>query len=115
MMTRIQSVPILSTRPRLLRTVAIVSRQPQPEVVDAMLDGVHPDVVFVESIAHAYSQIKRVTPDLVIVCLSSDDVDACRVLSMLRLDSETCRIPVLTCVTAPADGSGVRDSSIFQA
>ena len=71
-----------------------------------MLEALHPDIVYVESIAHAYSEIKRVTPDLVIVCLSSDDLDACRVLSMLRLDSETSRIPVLTCVTASSEGSG---------
>lgn len=34
-----------------------------------------------------------------IVCLSTDDADGCQVLSMLALDNDTARIPVLTFVT----------------
>jgi CheY-like chemotaxis protein len=55
------------------------------------------DVVFVESTAHAYSQVKRLAPDLVVVCLEIDDLDGCQVLSMLMLDSRTREIPVMTC------------------
>jgi DNA-binding response OmpR family regulator len=62
------------------------------------------EVILVESTAHAYSKIKRVLPDLVVVCLSADDVDGCRVLSMLALDSQTSSIPVLTHLTP---GSGL--------
>lgn len=61
------------------------------------------DVVFVESSAHAYSQIKRVRPNLVILCLRLEDPDGFQVLSMLKLDDETRAIPVLTC-TAEYEG-----------
>jgi hypothetical protein len=43
-------------------------------VLEIILETTPCDVVFVESTAHAYSQIKRVTPDLVIVCLEIGDV-----------------------------------------
>jgi CheY-like chemotaxis protein len=114
MMTRIESVHAIPTT-RRLRTIAVVSRHPHQHVLETVLGAVDHDVVFVESIAHAYSQIKRVTPDLVIVCLSSDDLDGCQVLSMLTLDSETSRIPVLTYMTSPSDGLGddAADEDVF--
>jgi len=70
-----------------------------PEILDLLetaLDAGHYDVVFVESSAHAYSQIKRVQPNLVILCVRIDDADGFQVLSMLKLDEETRSIPVLT-------------------
>ena len=71
----------------------------------AMIEGVlaagHYDVVLVESVANAYSHIKRVQPDLVILCVRFDDVDAFRVLSMLKLDGDTRNIPVLTYTVGP--------------
>lgn len=66
------------------------------ELLDTVLEAGHYDVVFVESNAHAYSQIKRVQPDLVILCVRIDDMDGFQVLSMLKLDEETRAIPVLT-------------------
>jgi PleD family two-component response regulator len=67
-----------------------------PELLDTVLDAGRYDVVFVEAIAHAYSQVKRVQPQLVILCVRMDDVEGFRVLSMLKLDAETRSIPVLT-------------------
>ena len=67
-----------------------------PELLDTVLDAGRYDVVFVEAIAHAYSQVKRVQPQLVILCVHMDDVEGFRVLSMLKLDAETRSIPVLT-------------------
>ena len=87
-----------------LRTVAVVSRNPEQQVVGAVMCAVDHDVVVVELTDHAYSHIKQIRPDLVIVCLSGDDVDGCRVLSMLALDRETSTIPVLTHLTSLADG-----------
>jgi two-component system phosphate regulon response regulator PhoB len=69
------------------------------ELIETALDAGHYDIVFVESSDHAYSQIKRVQPDLVILCLRIEDTDGFRVLSMLKLDEETRRIPVLTYTT----------------
>jgi CheY-like chemotaxis protein len=69
------------------------------ELLETVLDAGHYDVVFVESSAHAYSQIKRVRPDLVILCVRMQDGDGLQVLSMLKLDAETRAIPVLTYTT----------------
>jgi len=69
------------------------------ELLETMLDAGHYDVVFVESSQHAYSQIKRVQPNLVILCVRIEDADGFQVLSMLKLDEETRSIPVLTYTT----------------
>ena len=68
-------------------------------LLETVLDAGHYDVVFVESQEHAYSQIKRVQPHLVILCVQIEDRDSFQVLSMLKLDEETRRIPVLTYTT----------------
>jgi len=70
------------------------------DVLEPVLEAGNYDDVFVESSAHAYSQIKRVQPDLVILCLEMDDAEALAVLSMLKLDEETRDIPVVTYTTA---------------
>jgi CheY-like chemotaxis protein len=69
------------------------------EVLETVLDAGHYDVVFVESSARAYSQIKRVQPNLVILCVRIEDLNGFQVLSMLKLDEDTRRIPVLTYTT----------------
>ena len=66
------------------------------DLLESVLDAGHYDVVFVESSEHAYSQIKRVQPNLVILCVRIDAADGFQVLSMLKLDEETRKIPVLT-------------------
>jgi len=79
------------------RTVVIVNGGNQvSELLETAVDAGHYDVVFVESIGHAYSQIKKVQPDLVIISIRMDDADGVRLLSMLKLDPDTRRIPVLT-------------------
>ena len=67
-----------------------------------MLGAVDHDVVLVEPTSHAYSHIKHIRPDLVILCMASDDSAGCQLLSMLTLDRETSRIPVVTHVTEDA-------------
>ena len=77
--------------------VVIVNGTPEIlGLLETILDAGHYDVVFVESKAHAYSQIKRVQPDLVILCVQIDDINGFQVLSMLKLDEETRAIRVLT-------------------
>jgi CheY-like chemotaxis protein len=100
-------------RTRALRTVAVVGGHACSNEIQTVLGAVDHDVVFIQSIAHAYAQIKRATPDLVIVCLGGDDVDGCRLLSMLTLDRDTARIPVLTYITAASftDDGGVADAA----
>lgn len=79
--------------------VVIVNGTPETFDLLDMLGAGHYDVVFVESSEHAYSQIKRVQPNLVVLCVRIDDPDGFRVLSMLHLDEDTRHIPVLTCTT----------------
>lgn len=69
------------------------------ELLETVLDAGRYDIVFVESIEHAYSQIKRVQPNLVVLCARIEDADAFQVLSMLKLDADTREIPVLTYTT----------------
>ena len=69
------------------------------ELLEAALEAGHYDVVFVESNEHAYSQIKRVQPHLVILCMRIEDMEGFQVLSMLKLDEQTRGIPVLTYTT----------------
>ena len=86
--------------PRHAQKVLIVNGEPESlAFLEAIVDAGNYDVVFVESTAHAYSQVKRVKPDLVILCVNIDDNTSLQVLSMLRLDDETRRIPVLTYAT----------------
>lgn len=77
-------------------TVAIVGKYADPSMLDAILEADACEVVIIESSEHAYSTIKRVAPHLVVVCLNFDDAGGFQVLSMLKADSSTSRIPVLT-------------------
>jgi hypothetical protein len=87
------------------RTVVAVSGHPQrAELLDALLIEANDyDVIIVESIAHGYSRVKQVTPDLVIVYCEIDDVAACRLLSMLKIDGDMSGIPVVTRATRGED------------
>jgi ActR/RegA family two-component response regulator len=89
------------TRPP--RTVVLVTGHGEPATssLDALsVDMGDYDVVLVDSIAHGYSRIKQAAPDLVVVCSEIDDSEVCRLLSMLKVDSRSSRIPVLTHVTS---------------
>jgi PleD family two-component response regulator len=68
-------------------------------MLEAVLDAGRYDMVFVESSDHAYSQIKKVLPNLVIVCARIEQLESFQLLTMLKLDSETREIPVLTYTT----------------
>jgi PleD family two-component response regulator len=99
------------------QTVMVVNgRESAMGVLEAVLDTGRYDVVFVESTDHAYSHIKRVQPNLVILCTGLEDMDGLQVLSMLKLDKETCEIPVLTyasdCDTDETDEDADADASL---
>jgi CheY-like chemotaxis protein len=68
-------------------------------LLETVLGAGRYDVVFVESTEHAYSQVKLVQPNLVILCTRLDEMDGFQVLSMLKLDKDTRGIPVLTYTT----------------
>ena len=91
--------------------VVVVSKQSQLNgLLETVLDAGQYDVVFIESTDHAYSHIKRLSPHLVIVCLDIDDIDGFQVLSMLKLDSDTKNIPVVTCTVPQGDESANDDT-----
>ena len=85
------------------RVVIVNGNSEMLELLDPVLDAGHYDVVLVASSAHAYSQIKRLQPNLVILNVHLGEMSAFHVLSMLKLDEETRRIPVLTCTTDLVD------------
>jgi CheY-like chemotaxis protein len=88
----------------LAQKVVIVNGSPDIlELLETVLEAGHYDVVFVESSEHAYSQVKRVRPNLIILCVRLENMDGFQVLSMLKLDEETRTIPLLT-YTLEADG-----------
>ena len=68
-------------------------------MLESVLDAGRYDMVFVESGEHAYSQIKKVLPDLVILCTRIERLEGFQLLTMLKLDPQTRYIPVLTCTT----------------
>ena len=91
--------------------VVIVNGSPEIlELLENVLDAGRYDIVFVESSAHAYSQIKRVQPNLVILCVRIDSMETFQVLSMLKLDEETRSIPILT-YTADVEGQSTEDDA----
>src|SRR3982074_1368984 len=82
-------------------------------MLETVLDAGRYDMVFVESSDHAYSQIKRVVPNLVILCTRIEELDGFQLLTMLKLDSDTQDIPVLT-YTTECEGQDF-DAAISQA
>jgi PleD family two-component response regulator len=101
MLTNMQMTPATTGKiATAAQKVVIVNGSTQIlELLETILEAGHYDVVFVESTARAYSQIKRVRPNLVILCVRIDDADGLQVLSMLKLDDDTREIPVLTYTT----------------
>ena len=87
-------------------------------LVESVLDAGHYDVVFAADLAHAYSEVKKNRPDLVILCLTLDDPIGFQVLSMLGLDEDTRRIPLLTYTSDPVapdrDGEADDDSAEYE-
>jgi CheY-like chemotaxis protein len=93
-----------------LQKVVVVNSSPEIlTLAERALSAGHYDVVFVESIPHAYSQIRRVQPNLVILCLQLGDRDGFQLLSMLKLDPETRKIPVLTYTAEDATPAATED------
>jgi CheY-like chemotaxis protein len=89
-----------------LRKVVIVGNAPNQRVLETVANAGNYDVVIVESTARAYSHIKRVVPTLVVMCVDVDDPDGCQVLSMLKLDSATAAIPIVTYSMSGENGGG---------
>jgi response regulator RpfG family c-di-GMP phosphodiesterase len=94
----------LSKRPntsRTIRTVMIVGTEPDERILETATDAGGYDVILVEPTATAYSRIKRLSPSAVVLTMTMDDLEACQLMSMLKLDRDTSNIPVFTCLLKP--------------
>lgn len=83
------------------QTVAVVDASPTVLAsLEAGLDGDrYSKVVLLDSHTHAYGEIKRFRPHVVIVCTSLNDPRGYTLLTMLKLDQETRDIPVVAITT----------------
>jgi CheY-like chemotaxis protein len=85
--------PMVANRPAM--TVAIVGNYADRSVLGAAMEA-ECEIAIIESFVHAYSTIRRAAPHLVVLCVDGDDAEGCQVLSMLKADPVTARIPVIT-------------------
>jgi DNA-binding response OmpR family regulator len=90
---------------RHARTVVVVTNQfDRSPLLESLANAPDYDAVVVESFAHAYSSIRRLLPQMVIVCLDIEDAAAFQVLSMLSNDSTISRVPVVTHIMTGHNG-----------
>jgi len=89
--------PIVATQ--VQKVVVVNGNTEVLGMLETVLDAGRYDMVFVESGDRAYSQIKKVVPNLVILCTKIEELDGFQLLTMLKLDSDTRNIPVLTYTT----------------
>jgi PleD family two-component response regulator len=66
--------------------------------VEPILSGRSYDVEFVDMDDEPYATVAALRPDIIIVSLELDNEAGFQLLTMLRLDSETAQIPVLSYV-----------------
>jgi CheY-like chemotaxis protein len=91
------------TTPPVQKVVVVNGNTEVLGMLESVLDSGRYDMVFVEPGDRAYSQIKKVLPNLVILCTRIERLDGFQILTMLKLDPDTCDIPVLT-YTTEAEG-----------
>jgi PleD family two-component response regulator len=90
--------PVATTMP-VQKVVVVNGNADVLGMLEAVLDAGRYDMVFVESSDHAYSRIRAVVPNLVILCARIEQLEGFQLLTMLKLDPETRDIPVLTYTT----------------
>lgn len=82
--------------PSVQKVVVVNGNTDVLAMLESVLDAGRYDMVFVEPGDRAYSQIRKVLPNLVILCTRIERLDGFQVLTMLKLDPETRDIPVVT-------------------
>lgn len=70
--------------------------------IEPMLGSNRFRVDFLDKDSTPYMAIRQRRPDLVVLCFSPEDEEACQVLQMLQLDPATRRLPILTYVGGEA-------------
>jgi PleD family two-component response regulator len=97
MLTRAIALTAPAARRAAQKVVVVNGSHDLLQRLEFLLDAGHYDIVFAANLDHAYSEIKKTRPDLVILCMALDDPIGFQVLSMLKLDADTASIPLLTC------------------
>lgn len=102
-----------AVRARRAQKVVIVNGSLRmADLVSTVLEAGRYELVFVESNAHAYSQTKRIMPQLVFLYADMDDDASFLVLSKLKLDATTKDIPVLLDTNDPAHPDDEEDLAV---
>jgi CheY-like chemotaxis protein len=94
------------TTARPQRVVVVNGNPDLLEMLETVLDAGRYDMTFAEASGHAYSSIRQIQPDLVVLCMDLGEASAFQLLSMLKLDPDTRRIPV---ATYASDGLSLAD------
>lgn len=95
--------PSSGTNPWSLRTLVVVA--PELDLLGSLecIDEVGLDTrVLLSPRTQAYAEIRRCHPSLVVICMDFEDLEGCRLLTMLTVDPETRQIPVVI-LTTPDD------------
>lgn len=90
-------VTLTKTASRPAQKVVVVNGTPDVlDLLESVLEGGRYDLLFADASQHAYSLIAKEQPNLVVLCTAIDRADGFQLLSMLKLDPQTKRIPVVT-------------------
>jgi hypothetical protein len=85
-----------------VNVVAVSNDALRSELLDGLLvDDNNYDAIVVESIARAYSRIRELQPDVVVLFMDVDDVNACQLLSILHMDRALRGMSVVARTTGP--------------
>lgn len=80
--------------------------------LETMLHARRYQMLFAQSNDLAYSQIKKVRPNLVVLCGGIENRDGSQLLTMLKLDPDTRGIPLVS--YAPGRRAGDVDAEVFR-
>ena len=88
---------------RALPRALIIGAGPEALIgIEPMLGTNRFRVDFLDKHDTPYSAVRLLRPDLVVLCFSPDDDEACQVMQMLQLDPATRGLPILTYVNGEA-------------
>ena len=106
-------VTLTKTASRPAQKVVVVNGTPDVlDLLESVLDGGRYDLLFADASQHAYSLIAKEQPNLVVLCTAIERADGFQLLSMLKLDPQTKRIPVVTYTNDAADDDDEADDYV---
>ena len=106
------TTPSQRALPSMGKVIAVSDDALRSQLLDSLLvDENDSDVIVVESMTRAYSRIRELKPDFVLVFMDIDDSNGCQLLSMLEIDRA---LRGMTCATEPEHRSYFSGSRIRQ-